>query len=604
MKASIFALTGFILSLSSLNGANQERVQPSDLTGDLFRYNGMIIRPDGARGSGIVVRHPQVVLTSAHLVHGQNTWLEGDFKWYWRYEGTNPETELSSGREPQTLRYYTRWTSYQSALSSGGHAFNEDLAVFYSYRTTADGSCAPWARSGPEAMKSTRAKAITGYPATLLDWEPADPRANWNLIFTGPTNSPYTGYDRFMVNPDLKSRPGNSGGPVWVNDGAEWLVAGIYVSGGSSGGGAVSLDEAAWDLVDQAIQSTLDDHGNDNVSATRLTPNDSMIGAIENAGDRDRFSVEIMESGLLTIETYGSTDTRGSLWTEKGELIGHNDDWAEGNFLIHQRVDPGKHFIEVTAFEDEQGPYTIATTFQPHGPDDHSNTPETPTTILHSEPASGFISFEGDKDFFLYESPGNEMVSIGTSGLTDTKGSLFNEAGDLLLSNDDGESINFSFNAFLSPGRYLIKVEGFDTGTRGAYDLSVSAVPGDGISYHEWSRAHEFEATSEHLDPDRDGLHNLAEFALGTNPRIPDLSDPVQLITSPNGIHRIEFRRNTWAKGVVTTVQVSSDLQNWQSIASHPVSGATNEEVWGTEINHPGVKRLFVRLHFSPSESP
>lgn len=68
-------------------------------------------------------------------------------------------------------------------------------------------------------------------------------------------------------------------------------------------------------------------------------------------------------------------------------------------------------------------------------------------------------------------------------------------------------------------------------------------------------------------DQDGDGLPNLIEFALGTDPSIPSI--PPVASTVSDGHLQFTFEFPAGVTGVITTVEVSDDLSNWQSGLGH-----------------------------------
>ena len=102
-------------------------------------------------------------------------------------------------------------------------------------------------------------------------------------------------------------------------------------------------------------------------------------------------------------------------------------------------------------------------------------------------------------------------------------------------------------------------------------------------------------------DPDRDGLPNLLEVALGSDPD--DANSTALLTTSldPQGRLRLSFLR---ASSTLTyTVQASGDLTTWTDLATNP--GQVGQTTTVTDSPPPGATRRFLRLRLSlPSSGP
>ena len=75
------------------------------------------------------------------------------------------------------------------------------------------------------------------------------------------------------------------------------------------------------------------------------------------------------------------------------------------------------------------------------------------------------IDFEGDYDLFQIEITQEGMLTVGTTGNTDTYGVLLNAAGNMLAENDDvifEVNTNFQIIKHVNPGTYYIEISHFD----------------------------------------------------------------------------------------------------------------------------------------------
>ena len=104
-----------------------------------------------------------------------------------------------------------------------------------------------------------------------------------------------------------------------------------------------------------------DDHGDTRSGATHLVLGSSQSGQLETGGDVDYFSVQVTESGELTVYTTGSLDTKGALEDSAGAVLASDDDGGRGhNFRIVHAVSAGTYYIKVVGYNaSTTGSYTI-----------------------------------------------------------------------------------------------------------------------------------------------------------------------------------------------------------------------------------------------------
>ena len=112
--------------------------------------------------------------------------------------------------------------------------------------------------------------------------------------------------------------------------------------------------------------------------------------------------------------------------------------------------------------------------------DRHDDTIDAATDLTLGASVHGVINAAGDVDYLRFEIP-SETASIDvwiyTSGSTDTVGSVYDDAGALIATNDDSvlayQSRNFFIGRNLGPGTYYISVSAYETAT-GPYILHTT----------------------------------------------------------------------------------------------------------------------------------
>ena len=109
-------------------------------------------------------------------------------------------------------------------------------------------------------------------------------------------------------------------------------------------------------------------------------------------------------------------------------------------------------------------------------------------------------------------------------------------------------------------------------------DASPGAIgdvaPPEGQPYANWALANIPAGTaSEKLaDPDHDGVPNLAEYALGTNPVVAEAA-PLLPFEVADGNRTVSYVPNAGAVEASVSVEISSDRQTWTALESGPADG-------------------------------
>ena len=244
----------------------------------------------------------------------------------------------------------------------------------------------------------------------------------------------------------------------------------------------------------QADANPLDDHGDTYKVATDIFLNSSETGQIDSAEDVDYFRLEIPEPGGLTVYTTGVLDTIGSIEDDTGVAFIEGDQGGEGNnFRIVCAAKPETYYIRVRGNQGATGPYTLHTSFTeapvasdaetsvdtPGIADDHGNLYKVATELFFDIPQTGQIDSAGDVDYFRLEIPEPGGLTVYTTGVLDTIGSIEDDTGVAFIEGDQGgEGNNFRIVCAAKPETYYIRVRGYEDAT-GDYTLHASFVPGE-----------------------------------------------------------------------------------------------------------------------------
>ena len=128
---------------------------------------------------------------------------------------------------------------------------------------------------------------------------------------------------------------------------------------------------------------------------------------------------------------------------------------------------------------DARGTATVTVVEEVVAPDDHGNSIATATPVAIGATVQGVLT-EGDEDYFEIPVPTDGFrLGVFTEGNTDTYGTLFDQNGVSLSSDDDsGEALNFHIVQVLDAGTYYLNIVGL-FGDTGDYSLVVEEVAPD-----------------------------------------------------------------------------------------------------------------------------
>ncbi|HXJ56390.1 MAG TPA: Calx-beta domain-containing protein [Verrucomicrobiae bacterium] len=231
-----------------------------------YFYNGQIKTPLGV-GSGVVVRE-RVVLTVAHLLFDEdNLSSVGREAVYWmfqRHAGSfEPVRQIPYGTAIldgyASQRKEDHNLTQDRPVGSTPGSQNLDVALLFFQELAGRGGYGGFmAAENPNLhLLSSRLKTLVGYPKDGID-----PNAQGKLHATPMTTTPfellYPGKSVYVTSA-LKSFPGNSGGPLYVESEIDHRLypVGVYLGQNAVGASLVrAIDETVVDYINRGHELT------------------------------------------------------------------------------------------------------------------------------------------------------------------------------------------------------------------------------------------------------------------------------------------------------------------------------------------------------------
>ncbi|MFP6766201.1 MAG: PPC domain-containing protein, partial [Planctomycetaceae bacterium] len=258
-----------------------------------------------------------------------------------------------------------------------------------------------------------------------------------------------------------------------------------------------------------------DDHVNEpGEGATVITLSDgsgSATGTLEQAGDRDVFSVTLGADSATTIAlsaTGNGLDTFLRIYDSNGSLIAENDDVGESlNSGLTEDLSAGTYYIQAGSYQDGgTGDYSVSVVAaaapnpdpdpDPDPPsDDHVNVAGPDATVISLDAdgvgnGSGTLEVAGDRDVFSVELTAGTLTvdATSTNGDVDMYLRLLDSSGNIIAENDDFDGrLDSSLTLDLEAGTYYISVGSYADAGAGAFTVSVrhaaAATPLNGQEY-------------------------------------------------------------------------------------------------------------------------
>lgn len=142
-----------------------------------------------------------------------------------------------------------------------------------------------------------------------------------------------------------------------------------------------------------------------------------------------------------------------------------------------------------------------------HGEDDHGSTRTTATVVASTSSTPGSLDETGDIDVLRIELSSDGMLTVRTTGSTDTVGTLIDTGGAILATDDDsGTDVNFEITRELRAGVYFVEVAGFRNATTGGYIFEAQFTPTSVVQPHMDVLGIFSETAPVSLEPDVDSF--------------------------------------------------------------------------------------------------
>lgn len=211
-------------------------------------------------------------------------------------------------------------------------------------------------------------------------------------------------------------------------------------------------------------------------------------GALNEIGDFDWLRFNVTEAGQYSFELNGDAtlnDTFLRLYDSAQLFIGFNDDGGPGLFsALTITLDVGLYFVEAASFLDSlAGNYTLLATQLIVDPDTIPADVTTAAVLSVGTTVTEQLQTLGDRDWFRFTATADGLYTFtmdggGIAPLADTLLSLYDAAGNLILSNDDVNFFDLSSRiaTTLTAGEYFVEAAASFDGAAGGYDLNVSFV--------------------------------------------------------------------------------------------------------------------------------
>jgi hypothetical protein len=262
-SSAIYSGVGTYFFASGTSAARPEVTPFAQATGDApYLFNGQLQSSVGF-GSGFVVKR-RVVLTAAHVLFDDvHLTYSVDTRWFFqRYRDEHEPM-------PQTPRGWYSFDGYAAQREldnspgiSTPASQNLDVAALYFLEDAGRGGYGGYLSSDAdnnEYLLNANNKFLVGYPLDGVQLEDQG-----KLFATPPANLTFTRlYTGIFATPDIQGFPGNSGGPLYVQSGANSYLPAALILGGS---GQTLVRVINGEVVDLINRAEISSNGGGNIS--------------------------------------------------------------------------------------------------------------------------------------------------------------------------------------------------------------------------------------------------------------------------------------------------------------------------------------------------
>jgi subtilisin-like proprotein convertase family protein len=223
----VLFLAGSLAANANPKTASPVKINENEVNTAPYRYNGVVLAGN-FRGSGFCAWNKRTFFSAAHVLYGEDSWLEPP-----TWHPANHSATLDDAEGISSRGYY-RWANYANLVAwqtSSQKEFGRDVILAFAFRDFIQGSPARLNLNGSNDLKRNIRTMITGYPAdNLYVDESID---GYFMHRTGPLVAPYRPFSgRALTTTLVTTGHGNSGGPIWTKDAkSNWRAAGVLVGG-------------------------------------------------------------------------------------------------------------------------------------------------------------------------------------------------------------------------------------------------------------------------------------------------------------------------------------------------------------------------------------